>query len=597
MKKWLENVKISKKLSAGFLLITILGIIIGAVGIINTVRMINEQQKTYDRHTMGIVYCSGAESCFKDLGTAIRNLYIYYDKDKDKYCGEISDQMDAVQTQMDNYSKTITTSEGKQLYDSTMAAYNTYMDTVNEILKTAKAGGTKTEILSKITEASSETQDATDAFASLIQRKEDNAQANIASSKTAAFISMVIMVAVIIVASVISTLSSRFISGLISKPMQKFAAFAAMVADGDLDVTKVTEEKDRLWALRKDEVGVLAGAFDKMILSTTEQAQKAAAIAEGDLTTRITIRSEFDVMGKALTKLVEEFHTLAMSIVSSANQVDAGSRQVADSSTALSQGATEQASSVEELSASMEEITSQTTQNAQNAQKTNELAADMQRHADVGNEKMKEMLKAMEEINTSSESIGKIIKVIDDIAFQTNILALNAAVEAARAGSAGKGFAVVAEEVRNLAGKSAQAAKETTEMIETSSQKVSAGTEIANETADALKKITEGISQAAEFVGAIAIASNEQAAALEQINQGITQVSQVVQSNAAAAEECAAASEELSAQAQDLKGDVSVFKLRDGHSSQDKEKVSAQSDFVPAGKQEAELSVSGFKKY
>ncbi len=597
MKKWLENAKISKKLSAGFLLITILGIIIGAVGIINTIRMINEQQSTYDRQTMGIVYSSGAEGSFKDIETAIRNLYIYYDKDKEKYCDEISAQMDAVQTQMDSYSKTITTSEGKQLYDSTMAAYNTYADTVNEILKAAEAEGTKTEVLSRITEASSETQDATDAFASLTQRKGANALENITSSRTAAFISMIIMIAVIAGSVVISILSSRFISGLISEPMQKFAAFAAMVADGDLNIGKVTEEKDRLWALRKDEVGILAGAFDKMILSTTEQAQKTKAIAEGDLTTSITIRSEFDVMGKALADLVEEFHTLAMSIVSSANQVDAGSRQVADSSTALSQGATEQASSVEELSASMEEITSQTTQNAQNAQKTNELAASMQRHAETGNVKMGEMLKAMEEINASSESIGKIIKVIDDIAFQTNILALNAAVEAARAGSAGKGFAVVAEEVRNLAGKSAQAAKETTELIEASSQKVNAGTEIANETAGALKKITEGISQAAEFVGAIAIASNEQAAALEQINQGITQVSQVVQSNAAAAEECAAASEELSAQAEDLKKDVSVFRLRDERSSQDKAMVSEQSDLVPAGEHEFELSGSGYKKY
>lgn len=597
MKKWFENVKISKKLSMGFLFVTVLGIIIGAVGIINTIRMINEQQNTYDRHTMGIVYCSGAEGSFKDLGTAIRNLYIYYDTDKEKYCEEISTQMDAVQTQMDNYNKTITTSEGKQLYDSTMAAYNTYIDTVNEILKTAEAGGTKTDILSKITEASSETQDATDAFASLTQRKESNAQANISSSKTSALISLIIIVAVLVASAVISIVTSRFISGLISEPMQKFAAFAEMVAVGDLNVAKVTEEKDRLWALRKDEVGVLAGAFDKMISSTSEQAQKTKAIAEGDLTTSITIRSESDVMGKALTELVEKFHMLVLSIVSSANQVNAGSRQVADSSTSLSQGATEQASSVEELSASMEEITSQTTQNAQNAQKTNGLTVDMKKHAETGNVKMEEMLKAMKEINASSESIGKIIKVIDDIAFQTNILALNAAVEAARAGSAGKGFAVVAEEVRNLAGKSAQAAKETTELIEASSQKVNAGTGIANETADALKKITEEISQAAEFVGAIAIASNEQAAALEQVNQGIMQVSQVVQSNAAAAEECAAASEELSAQSEDLKKDVSVFRLNDKSFSHDKAIVSAQSSFAPSGKHEIELSGSGSKKY
>ena len=289
--------------------------------------------------------------------------------------------------------------------------------------------------------------------------------------------------------------------------------------------------------------------------------EQTRAIAGGDLTTDVTVRSEFDVLGIALSDLVEKFHNLAASIVTSAEQVDSGAKLVADSSTLLSQGSTEQAGSVEELSASMEEITSQTTQNAQNAQKTNELAGNIQKDADAGNAQMAEMLRAMDEINASSESIGKIIKVIEDIAFQTNILALNAAVEAARAGQYGKGFAVVAEEVRNLAGQSSKAAKETTDLIENSIKKVTAGTKIANETAGALGKIMAEISQAGELVGTIATASHEQAAALEQINQGIMEISQVVQNNAASAEESAAASEELSAQADSLKEHVGVFKL------------------------------------
>jgi methyl-accepting chemotaxis protein len=184
------------------------------------------------------------------------------------------------------------------------------------------------------------------------------------------------------------------------------------------------------------------------------------------LTTVVTVRSEFDIMGKALEELVSKFHDLTASIISASDQVASGANLVSNSSMVLSQGATEQASSVEQLTASLQEIASQTTMNANNAQKANELVQNARSDAETGNSQMKDMLNAMEDISTSSSSINKLIKVIDDIAFQTNILALNAAVEAARAGQHGKGFAVVAEEVRNLAAKSAQAAKETTDLIE-----------------------------------------------------------------------------------------------------------------------------------
>ena len=291
--------------------------------------------------------------------------------------------------------------------------------------------------------------------------------------------------------------------------------------------------------------------------------ESADRIADGDLATEV-VTSTGDELGDTAASfeiMRQRIREVLVEINHGADQVAAGAQNVSDASVALSQGASEQAASVEQLSASISEIASQTASNAQNAEKANELTVGTRSRAEMGNQEMQEMLAAMEEINASSVNISKIIKVIDEIAFQTNILALNAAVEAARAGQHGKGFAVVAEEVRNLAARSAKAAKETTDMIEGSMEKVEAGRGIAHKTAQALSEIVGDVASVADIVASIAKASNEQKLALEQINQGVQQVSQVVQSNSSTSEEAATASQHLSAQADSMKANVGKFRL------------------------------------
>jgi methyl-accepting chemotaxis protein len=304
--------------------------------------------------------------------------------------------------------------------------------------------------------------------------------------------------------------------------------------------------------------------LDAVIAPVNEAASVLQEMASGNLDVSVTgdYQGDHAEIKNALNETITTMSQVMSDINQAADQVATGSRQVSDGSQTLSQGSTEQASSIEELTASITDIASQTKQNAANANKASELATEAKDKAVQGNNQMKEMLNSMTDINESSANISKIIKVIDDIAFQTNILALNAAVEAARAGQHGKGFAVVAEEVRSLAARSADAAKNTTDLIEGSINKVQKGTKIANDTAAALIEIVTGIEKAANLVVDIATASNEQASGIAQINKGIEQVSMVVQNNSATAEESAAASEELTGQAEMLKEMVGKFRLR-----------------------------------
>ena len=313
---------------------------------------------------------------------------------------------------------------------------------------------------------------------------------------------------------------------------------------------------------RKVVEGVNA-TLDAVLLPINEAAACLREMAKGNLDVEMKgdYKGDHAVIKENLNATLVSLNDILNQVTIAVDQVTTGARQVSDSSQSLSQAATESASSLEEITASMHELTSQTSMNAENATQANQLAVQARLSAEKGNQEMGNMVKAMTDINESAASISKIIKAIDEIAFQTNLLALNAAVEAARAGKHGKGFTVVAEEVRNLAQRSAAAAKETAEMIEGSIKKTEVGAKIAEETSKALEEIVAGSTKVTDLIGEIAAASKEQAQGIGQINTGLSQVDQVTQQVTASAEESASASEELSSQSLQLKQMLTKFRL------------------------------------
>lgn len=365
------------------------------------------------------------------------------------------------------------------------------------------------------------------------------------------------LVGVIIVGAIITAIVDAVsLIRDIADPIKELTQAAHQLAEGDVNV-EVSERKNQ------DEIYELIEAVKVMVGNVKTQAKTAHEISQGNLQVNITPRSDKDILGLALKEIVDDYNVLLAAIKESTTQVTAGAGQVASASQALAQGSTEQASAIEQITAAMSDIAEKTSVNATRTGEVDKLAHNVAKEAEAGNEKMHEMVAAMKEINKSSVEISKVIKTIDDIAFQTNILALNATVEAARAGVHGKGFAVVAEEVRNLAEKSAQAANETNDMITGSIQKINNGAELAQETAKSLEEIVGDVEKTAELIDDIAVANNNQATAVTEINQAISQVSIVVQNNSASSEECAASSEQLANQSDALIQMLVKYKLKD----------------------------------
>lgn len=475
----------------------------------------------------------------------------------DKKAAEINDMFNS-------YTPLITNDTDKQLMEEAKTAWATYIQKSNEMISLSEKN--ETERANAIMEG--ESQDLFDKasgnFLKVVEFNKDGGDnASLEGDKQFETISTITFFSLIIIV-IIAVVISIFIVRGISKPVSEMDHVAKMIADGDLNTS--------IHYQSTNELGRLAGNFNKTVTRLKEYVDYINEIsyvldeiADGNLMFELTYdyKGEFAKIKKAFENISKSLNATMSQINEASEQVASGSDQVSSGAQALSQGATEQASSVEELAATINEISGQVKRNADNAVQANSIAIMAGNEIMQSNDQMKKMIEAMHEINNSSNEIGKIIKTIEDIAFQTNILALNAAVEAARAGAAGKGFAVVADEVRNLASKSSSASKDTAVLIEGSIKAVENGVKIAEDTAKMLANSVEGAKNVAEVVDTISNESKKQADSIAQVTLGIDQISAVVQTNSATAEESAAASEELSGQAQLLKSLVSKFKLKD----------------------------------
>lgn len=473
--KLYRNMKISLKLIVGFLIVAIISALIEVLGIISLNTIGDNAQYLYNYATEPIRWVSNALSLYHENRVEARNLLLIdSEHDIEERIDRINERAAEIQNILSDYEKTIATDTGRAYYQEFVTAYDAYLPILNEILSLVQEGR-KEEARAvmmgdAMTKAAQNVQSGLEGLISTRAKNGGQQYENIVNTSRNTRMTMIVLSCVGVTLAV---LLGFIISRIISRPINNMVEVANRLAVGDVEVDIRIESED--------ETGKLARAFKTLADTIKAQARLAESMAEGDFSHDVDLRSDKDVLGKALNVMIDNINELMGSVVISANQVAAGAKQISESSMVLSEGATEQASSIEQLTVSLEEISSQTDRNARNASKANDLTRNIKLKADQGNRQMREMLGAMEEINMSSNNIKRIIKVIDDIAFQTNILALNAAVEAARAGQYGKGFAVVAEEVRTLAARSANAAKETTELIENSIRKVNEGTRIAGE--------------------------------------------------------------------------------------------------------------------
>uniref|UniRef100_UPI0006CFD1F0 methyl-accepting chemotaxis protein n=1 Tax=Clostridium sp. NkU-1 TaxID=1095009 RepID=UPI0006CFD1F0 len=490
-------------------------------------------------------------------------LYIIYSEDAAETARQkenLTKQIDLINEKMQMVQTRMKTDSEKELYSQLSEKMKSYEDIRSRTIELASKSSQESMAFFRSYAAplAAEIADTINTMLSDKSAAGDIKSAQL-SRQTSVFIA--IMGTIIFFSIGTSVIIAIAITRGITRPIDELKMVADRMAQGDLKCRLEYSSEDELGHLAdsmRTMMGRLSYYMDYISVTTSRMAQGDFDIPHDPE----EFKGEFRSVQLSIQNLTNSLNDVMAKITQSSDQVASGAEQVASSAQALSQGATEQASSIEELAATINDISNNINLNAENAKETNQQVNNTAAELEYGKTQMQDLTNAMEDISNASAEIGKVIKTIEDIAFQTNILALNAAVEAARAGAAGKGFAVVADEVRNLANKSQEASKNTAALIEHTLASIEAGNHIAKETAKSMDRIVQSSKTAADLAYQISTASKDQAFAVAQVTQGIDQISSVIQTNSATSEESAAASQEMAGQAQMLKLLMEKFQLK-----------------------------------
>lgn len=557
----MKNLKISKKLLVGFGSVLVLMLVVVYLGI-STLTSLRGIVDTFYRNAVQSVLLADninartqemAKNLLHAIGKADDAEYVrgYFDTAETCY-NKVKEDVEALKLVYSGDQSDITSME--TLISNIWTEYQNFTTLVNSGSVADSINGYDNNMMPNITGLYTEAQEV-QSYANKLMEEEYNSAYNYVNVGTAVIIGISVAAVIVVI------LMATYITKLIVKGTNEVKAAALKMANGEMDI--------QIHYVSKDEIGELAGAMRALANRTNLIIEDIAYILktleDGDLTVSSKDVSMYVGSYQQIISSLRAFR-LALNetmqkVTVSSDQVASGSEQVALGAQSLSQGATEQASSIEELAAEISIVSEAIKSNAAKASTASDNTSDAVSKLNEAKSEMDALADAIKEISASSEDTKKIIKTIEDIAFQTNILALNAAVEAARAGSAGKGFAVVADEVRNLAGKSAEAAKNTTVLIENTVAAIERGSDLADKAVEEMNASTEAAGNILVINNEIAKTSNQATESMAQISSSVDQISSVVQTNSATAEESAAASEELSGQSQILKELTAQFKF------------------------------------